>query len=388
MKNECSKQALAIDFANGELSGGEASAYAQHLTECDCCRAEVESSRQLIRQLRSLPVPELSQDLTSPILAKIHAPVAPAWHARWLLPTAAAAAVVVIALVVWKQPRSPAVAQIPKIPVSHPDPVMSNRLKTLDWFRENQEADGSWDGTKWGARPEFQVALTALPTLAILTSGTGPDPAAGKALQWLQGRQSTEGLFGENGVALPFNHCLATLTLLTAYQKTGSAALRSSIDPALKIILQSQIRDGGWGHFRSPYGNDVITAWHVKTLELAVSLGWNDAQPALERGRGWQTANLAPAPLTMETPLARKGGDTNSETALTDLCATYFNAIQLNREDSLESRGKLASIREELLGQQITSGADAGSWPPADHRKNIGGSLYSTALAYLALNEN
>jgi hypothetical protein len=388
MKNECSRQALAFDFVNGELSADEARAYNRHLAECPCCRAEVDSNRQLIGQLRCLPAPALSRDLSGPILAKVRAENAPARRARWWLPTAAAAAVVILTLMVWKRPQPPAEAKNHGVSVQHPDPEMVSLHKTLDWFRDHQEADGSWDGTKWGARPEFQVALTALPTLAILSSDTGSDPAAGKALEWLRDQQSASGQFGENGVALPFNHCLATLTLLTAYQKSESAALKSSIDPALNIILQSQIRDGGWGHFRSPYGNDVITAWHVKTLELAASLGWHDASPALERGRRWQSANLSPTPPAVATPLAHSAGDTNPDTALMDLCTTYFNASQLNREDSLESRSKLASIREELLGSQITSGADAGSWPPVDHRKNIGGRLYSTALAYLALNEN
>ena len=44
-----------------------------------------------------------------------------------------------------------------------------------------------------------------------------------------------------------------------------------------------------------------------------------------------------------------------------------------------------AAVRDTLIGEQITDGADAGSWSPHGPWGRYGGRLYSTALATLTL---
>ncbi len=382
MKSDCLQRSLAVDFANGELSASAATGYAQHLSGCESCQAAAAAARELIRTLRTLPEVELSRDLTGPILARVRAEESTQLPQRWFVPAAAAAAVAIVSFVCWNQFHRQTAPVVRQARVSPVNPTSASLRKAMDWLRANQENDGSWDGQKWGGRPEFQVALTALPAAAMLSSGDADLQTAMKAIHWLVSRQSDEGFFGDPGMALPYNHCLATLTLLHASEKQPSESLRASIRLALTAMLRSQTPDGGWGHYRSPFGDSSITAWHVQTLELATALGWENAGPALERGKAWLQSNDTQPALAWENQPASA-----SSKVLFDMCGTYFLTSQLSQNAAPDSRSKLAAIRNAIVLQQVATGDDAGSWPPDDLRGKVGGRLYSTALASLALND-
>ncbi len=377
MKTDCPHRCHAIDFITGELDPATAGVFSRHLGECETCRAEVDSAHRLIASLRSLPEPEY-RDRTEEILAAVkrgeNRPATPVWKR----PLAAAAAIAILATAFWA-PKRPANSPIASVSTDTPKagstPDASIR-KAVDWLKANQSADGSWDAKKWGGRPQFQVALTALPAIAIQHAGEPADQSARMAVRWLLGQQSADGLIGPKGVGLPFNHSLATFALLQAANGRSESELKAPLKAALDAILRNQTRDGGWGHYGSPFSNNSITAWHLRTLETAAASGWTEVMPALERAKASLASQVQD---TRGTPAASGDG------AIPDMCATYFSAGELSRQNDPAAREKLSSIRETLLALQENAGNDSGSWPPDGTWGHAGGRLYSTALASLTL---
>src|SRR5689334_6037308 len=74
MNSECQYATEAAAYVSDELSAGEIEAYQLHLVTCATCRAAVESSRQLIGRLKTVPRIEVSRDLTPLILEKLREP--------------------------------------------------------------------------------------------------------------------------------------------------------------------------------------------------------------------------------------------------------------------------------------------------------------------------
>ena len=59
--------------------------------------------------------------------------------------------------------------------------------------------------------------------------------------------------------------------------------------------------------------------------------------------------------------------------------------MRLRESDDGMAEQQLISIRQALLSKQSQHGEDLGSWSPDDRWSAVGGRLYSTAMASLAL---
>lgn len=376
MKTECSRISKAVDFVSGELDAQEEAEFSLHLRECGACRAEVERFRSLRLRLVSLPKSEPKRSPEEIVAAAMKADATPARTGFRFQRMAAAAAVIFCAAVTWKmtRPQIPAVARIVEPP--HGGELHQSVDRAVHWLESQQEADGSWDVEKWGGRPEFQVALTALSTIAVQNSLENASTSE-KAIVWLKRQQGPDGMFGPKGVGRPFNQSLATLALLRAPNASVDNELKTAIQSGIDAILRSQVPDGGWGHYGSAVSNNAVTAWHVQTLELAAVQGWPEVKDAMERGKQC-LARMEPS--SPEIVLAKSGR--------IDMCSTYFSAIQLSQQDDDDSRTRLEHLRKALIGLQTATGDDSGSWPPDDTRNQVGGRLFSTSLAALALGDS
>lgn len=375
MKTECSGISKAVDFISGELDAREEVDFSQHLRECSACRSEVERFRQLRMRLVSLPQTEPKRSPEEIIATAMRSDPAPVRAGFRFQRVAAAAAVVLCAAVTWKmtRPQATSVAQIVEPP--HGGELHQSVDRAVRWLESQQEADGSWDVAKWGGRPEFQVALTALSTIAVQNSLENAS-SSGKAIVWLKRQQGSDGMFGPKGVGRPFNQSLATLALLRAPNASVDSEMKSAIQSGIDAILRSQVPDGGWGHYGSAVSNNAVTAWHVQTLELAATQGWSEVRDAMERGKQCLARLEAISP---ESALAKNGR--------IDMCSAYFSAIQLSQQDDADSRVQLEHLRKSLIGLQTATGDDSGSWPPDDTRNQVGGRLFSTSLAAIALDD-
>lgn len=396
MNIECPPASDAAAYVAGELSACKEAAFEAHLTTCGKCRSTVDSIRRVIGRLRSVPEMECAQDLALPVLARVRAEAEVLPHPPgWWRAAGIAALLALFAggamLTHFKisAPREEAVAAVA-------DENAASVARALEWLCQNQEPNGSWDAEKWGGHRRFEVALTALPTLAIL-SGDVLTPQQSSAVlhaaQWLQAQQTGDGYFGPDFQGASYNQSIATLALLRAHQRQPNPTLERSLDAALSAIVARQTADGGWGYFHSPFADRSITEWHIEALELASALGWKNVRPHLARGRAWLAAH-SDARAAVEEPvdspsatIARADGAGDPARARMDFYRAYFITAALRREHDAASLQRLAAIRHTLLVQQNSDGPDAGSWSADDHWGRAGGRLYSTALASLVMRE-
>lgn len=365
----CPQSEEAAAFVGDELADAERDAFALHLAKCESCAQAVDSARSLFSILRSAPEAELSQNLTASILDRIHEPPARRPMRPRVFAMAAAASVMLLFAFAtpWFTTRTPQRVVV--------DSAHASAERALDWLCKAQEPDGSWSATRWGGDYRFEVALTALPLMALLNDEhTTPRRSAAidKAVERLRHVQATNGSFGGEFFGSCYNQGIATLALLRSYQFHPTSELKDTLDRAVAVITETQVSTGGWGYLGSSQSHPTITLWNVEALKLANALGWHEVQASADRGTRWMQTHLPP------TPNAGSVADV-------DFYSAYFLASALKHADDASSRDQLNTIRRTLVASQIQGGSDSGSWAPDDQWGRVGGRLYSTALASLSL---
>ena len=364
----------------GELPPAEEAALTTHLETCATCRAEWESSRALLDRLRSLPGVEPSCDLAPLVLARARAleqggaVTASGWRsaARRLAAVAALLAVSVLALFLVSPSPAPLAPVSARPPAANPQATPVSLA--LEWFVNHQTADGSWDEERWGGQRKFSPALTALPLLALITTGE-PSAAhrrtAARAAMHLMEQQNPDGSFGPAFFGTPYNSSLSTLALLHTWQRMPEQVEKASLDAAVAALIRSQSSEGGWGSRHHPQGDLSITRWHIQALDMAARLGWDSAAAAAARGKACLTD--------------RPASDPRQDPSSLNFYAAYFTIHSLKNNETQQAGPQLASLREQILQLQATEGEEKGSWAANDQWGRVGGRLYATALAALAL---
>ncbi len=140
-------------------------------------------------------------------------------------------------------------------------------LMGLRWLKAVQNDDGSW--------PENKIAMTAMALCAFMAEGHRPgdsdefSDAMVKGANFLLAHQQEDGLFDirdpEN-----FSHPIATWSLFTLYGKTLNPNVRDAAEKALKPILDSQNKTGGWAPAMKRGDDDAAyTFWCLEALRAA-----------------------------------------------------------------------------------------------------------------------
>lgn len=389
MRADCTRCEDAAAYVAEELSPRASAEFEAHLTECAECRTAVDSTRHVIGRLHSLPQVEVARDLAPGVFAELRRDSCEfPQPGRW--PRIAALAAVLALFAGGTAVRYLGHSPPQRVPVAAAKNEATGIARALDWFVQNQELDGSWNADKWGGQARFEIALTALPTLALLSSES-PTPqrtaAISRAVQWLRDQQTSTGAFGPDFQGAPYNHSIATLALLRAYQRQSDPALKRSLHTALATLIVRQTRDGAWGYAYSPFADRSITDWHAEALELASTLGWDNATAPLARARTWLATHPNPRAGADEPADSPSADLAPSDHAPLDFYSAYFLTAKLLHLPDAGSRQRLAAIRHTLLLHQISTGHESGTWPPDDRWSRAGGRLYSTALAALSLRE-
>ena len=114
----------------------------------------------------------------------------------------------------------------------------------LQWLERNQGPEGNWASNDLG--------LVSMGLLAFLSDGHTPGhgrygAAEKNALNYVLHNAKASGLLNIAGEKHDmYNHGLSTFVLGQAYGMTSDPRVGPALDRALKLIVQSQCRDGGW----------------------------------------------------------------------------------------------------------------------------------------------
>jgi len=144
----------------------------------------------------------------------------------------------------------------------------------IEWLARNQGPQGNWESNDLG--------LVGLGVLAFLANGHLPGrgrfgAVVERALDYVLRNAQASGLLN---VADPqrdmYNHGLATFVLGQAHGMTDDRRISRVLEQSLKLIANTQARDGGWDYRarRQSYGHDLsLVVMQAKALRSAVDSG-------------------------------------------------------------------------------------------------------------------
>lgn len=305
-----------------------------------------------------------------------------------------------------------------------PTPPLDSAVRRgAQWLATTQSEDGHWDPARWGGRREYAVGLTGLALMALLESGgdTAAAEAVDRAVEYLCRTQTDAGTWPDTGDNVMYNHAMAVAALLQARPRHESEALDRCIARGVRFIAEAQQSGGGWGYTarKSSGVNAGATLWQIHALSLAHQAGYASAAEALARSRGWimgmmhpggnmdySASGREPAPALpamsaallrpMQLPrdlaveidhrlLADAREQARDHFAHSDYYTWYFLSRGLAGQDGETPSALLSALRSDLLLRQETTGEERGSWKPVDRWSELGGRVYTTAMASLAL---
>lgn len=160
-----------------------------------------------------------------------------------------------------------------------PDPREMARIeasadKALEYLVRQQLPDGNWPSS-FGSNN----GVNALCLLAFLgrghVPGRGPyQSVVDRAVNYLLATQQTNGLYlspnPSNGPM--YEHGLTTLAMIESYGQIPTPQMRSSVQQAVNLILQSQSPAGGWRYQPVPADADLsVTVMQVVALKAAIN---------------------------------------------------------------------------------------------------------------------
>jgi hypothetical protein len=156
-------------------------------------------------------------------------------------------------------------------------------LAALNWLQREQQADGSWKGSKEIVTP----TLTALALLAYLGHGETPASArygtnVTKAIKWLLENQEESGRF-KGRDARDYTHPIAALALAEAYGMTLDPDVKVAAGKAIALIVKGQHPGGGFSYNLDKAARDDTSfmSWCAQALVTARMAGVT--VPGLER---------------------------------------------------------------------------------------------------------
>ena len=311
----------------------------------------------------------------------------------------------------------------------------------LRWIVNHQLTDGSWrfkhhrsecDG-RCGNEGLIHApeAATGLALMALLGAGYTHEvgPYQGQVrlgLDYLKNKikyLTYGGSLGGSGKQPMYSHAIATIALAEAYTMTKDETYRKAVTEAYRYIVVAQHPRGGWRYTPQSPGDMSVTGWQMMAIKACENAGV-DANPKTT-GRAKEFVDSLAYPDGIRYGY-RKIGEGDTEPAPEDRkpsCAAIGNLMQmyLSREKEHPDLRKACqflagvgssdsdiyynyyatlvlhqarapgwktwnqTVREHLEQSQQTRGHEAGSWFFPDHHGDVGGRLYTTAMAVMTL---
>ncbi|MFA4987043.1 MAG: prenyltransferase/squalene oxidase repeat-containing protein [Candidatus Brocadiia bacterium] len=304
------------------------------------------------------------------------------------------------------------------------------------WLADHQEYDGHWDTRKWGGNGEYDPGVCGLALLSF--AGAGHTERSGrysrvvrKAIAWLASQQDAKGNLAPRTTM--YSHAISTLALLEEVAIAPVPSTQDIAKKALDYMISVQNESKAWRYWPKDNDNDVsVTAWCVMAMKAASVAGFDVPAKSWDGVRNF--LDEVTEPDSGEVGYTRrpvKGSDEPaykrySITACGLLCRLYMG---MPRDEKLIQKGALIlmenlpewnqpgigaqfyyywfygslvlfqiegdcwkkwnlRMRDMLVAHQnVTPGELKGSWDPSPstHFSQMGGRVYSTAMAVLTL---
>ena len=319
--------------------------------------------------------------------------------------------------------------------------IINHQMSDGSWrFRHNRsECNGrcSHEGTI-----DAPEAATGLALMSLLGAGythqAGPyQSEVNNGLDFLKSEiryLSYGGSLGGSGAQPMYAHAIATIAIAEAWCMTKDESLRKPVTEAYRYIVTAQHRKGGWKYRPQSPGDMSVTGWMVMAMkacenagvkpdkksgklakEFVDSLmfgdgvrygyertGGGDIKPAekdrlpsctaignllqMYFGRELEHPNLKSACQflydagTSKRDVLAKMGSFDS-----DVYYCYYSTLVLHHARSTQWKKWNQTVRNHLIRSQQKHGHEAGSWFFPDLHGNVGGRLYTTAMAVMTL---
>jgi hypothetical protein len=308
--------------------------------------------------------------------------------------------------------------------------------KGLEWLKNHQLADGSWnfDHTLHprcncsmpGRLDQNSNAATAMALMAFLGAGQTQEegdyqPEVQQGLNFLlrNGMPADKGICFYGNLSGPqtfYTQGLVTIALSEASAMTGDTQLRPAITGAIEFLTATQDSGGGWRYFPGQPGDTSVVAWELMALKSAqfsripvpqrVFNGIDRFLSSVGSRRGSQyaylpdrkdfpTPSMTAAGLLCRMYLDWEGNQGRLQAGVRaldefgpqpyDMYYNYYATQVMHHWGGPEWDRWNKVMREYLIKTQIQEGHATGSWDVADRHGNAGGRLYMTTLALLTL---
>ncbi len=434
--NICKQTDNVTAFIQNELDAKEHARFSEHLKQCPACQERLSDYEKIVKRLKDAPDAKPRTDITARVMDHINAqPKRRVKPWGWI---AAAAGIIIMLgaglIIMHQRPigqEQPIEhVRIAQAPVTiTPEPEIARTppevIQALDWLALNQDKDGKWPIEKWQGNRQFEIAGSALSVMALAgvkqEQRTQYMPNIQKGIDYLLKQQSPQGRFGPASSVALYNHGIATVCLLEMYALLDDNKLETPIKSAIKYIERSQRSSGGWGYMdiADDAPNTAVTCWALQALLWTDALELGEVKLNLKKGFEW----LAGVSDELGRPGYRAAGEfpygPETLSVMAAFCYTYGgakylpNTAKYKRLMDVIYQGLLASeetdyyrdyflvyldhpsldkmyadLVKDLNRKQANNDTLAGTWAATDQWGEVGGRVYSTALAALTLEAN
>lgn len=155
--------------------------------------------------------------------------------------------------------------------------------KGLHWLAKRQNANGSFGSMN-------SVAISSLGGLAFIAGGNLPEQGryakiCARAVRFVLSQCQPTGLIaGPNDGAPMYGQGFATLFLAEVYGESHERSLRQKLQRAVRLIVETQNKQGGWRYQPMPMPADIsVTICQVMALRAARQAGIAVAHRTIKR---------------------------------------------------------------------------------------------------------
>lgn len=302
----------------------------------------------------------------------------------------------------------------------------------LRWIVEHQNRyDGRWSfqqqcgKCRHNGSSQSDNAATGLSLMALLGAGythrSGPYQESVQmgleALLRYQAKRKSEfgGPFVDVSGAGMYTHAIATIAVADAYAMTLDPTLKEPLQLAHQYILNAQHSGGGWRYRPNSRGDMLVTGWQVMALKSLERCGVGtpvevyDATIAFVESlqesdgsayRYYHTENRSrdvPTAVGLlnqmylqwpkdHPPLERGASNlVDRRVSKDDIYFNFYTTLLLHHLQHESWDYWNEAVRERLIRTQATRGHEIGSWHFKHQHGDVGGRLYSTAMAVMTL---